>query len=59
MVLSLGQNETPEKRMEPVGREMLLFEQRVLWAKFAALKERPADDRERRECVLALELTTG
>ena len=59
MIFSSRQSETPEKRMEPAVREMLLFEQRVLWAKFASLQPRPADDRERRECVLALELTTG
>lgn len=59
MVFSAPGETTPEKRMEPVVRGMLRFEQRMLWAKFASLKERPADDRERRECVLALELTTG
>ena len=59
VVFASKSGETPEKRMEPVVREMLLFEQRVSWAKFALLKSRPADDRERRDCILALELTTG
>ena len=59
MVFSVPGETALEKRMEPVVRGMLRFEQRVLWAKFALLKERPAEDRERRECVLALELTTG
>ena len=59
MLFSSRKGETPEEYMEPAVREMLLFEQRVLWAKFASLRPRPADDRERRECVLALELATG
>ena len=59
MVFSSRQGETLERRIEPAVREMLCFEQRVLWAKFALLKPRPAEDRERRECILALELTTG
>ena len=59
MIFSTRQSDPPEKRMEPAARAMLLFEQHVQWAKFALLKPRPADDRERRECVLALELTTG
>ena len=59
MVFSAKPDETLEKRLSPVVREMLDFEQRVLWSKFAWLKERPAGDGERSECVLALELTTG
>ena len=59
MLFSSRPGETLETRLEPPVREMLSFEQRVLWAKFALLKPRPAEDRERRECVLALELTTG
>ena len=59
VLFSSRTGETPEKRIEPAVREMLDFEQRVLWAKFDLLRSRPADDRERRECVLALELTTN
>ena len=59
MVFSAKPGETLEKRLSPVVREMLDFEQMVLWSKFDRLKGRPAGDGERGECVLALELTTG
>ena len=50
---------TPEARVTPVVEKLLEFEQAVWWARLAALRDAPADDPRREECLLTLGLTTG
>lgn len=49
----------PEALISPTARQLLEFEQSVLWAKLDMLRRDPAAERERAGCLLALGMTTG